>query len=176
MLWTWIRFETAISYVCMRTGWILMSAFSSKKHASSNYVPLSFAYHAFCSNASWITENGSTLWSKITYILSVSDSLWGSTLSVEYLNLALALLVYSVRYPALFWTTNKCMGMIFSFQLLINGLHTLLAYAGMSILYKVGRLRSIPEPLFCFPVIIKKFPVLKRAIEKLCSELLFWIL
>lgn len=69
----------------------------------------------------------------------VSDSLWGSSVSVEYLNLALALLVYSVRYPALFWSTNKCIGMLFSFQLLINGLHTLLAYAGMSILYKVSK-------------------------------------
>lgn len=68
----------------------------------------------------------------------VTDSLWGSSVSVEYLNLALALLVYSVRYPALFWSTNKCIGMLFSFQLLINGLHTLLAYAGLSILYKVS--------------------------------------
>jgi hypothetical protein len=62
---------------------------------------------------------------------------WGSSVSVEYMNLAIALMVYSIRYPALFWSTNKCLGTIFSFQLLINGLHTLLAYAGMSILYKV---------------------------------------
>lgn len=70
-------------------------------------------------------------------IFCIPDTIWGSTVSVEYLNLALALLVYSVRYPSLFWSTNKCMGILFSFQLLINGLHTLLAYAGMSILYKV---------------------------------------
>ncbi|RZC10188.1 tincar [Asbolus verrucosus] len=72
---------------------------------------------------------------------------WGSSVSVEYLNLAIALMVYSIRYPALFWSTNKCLGTIFSFQLLINGLHTLLAYAGMSILYKVqvvGGWKSLP--------------------------------
>ncbi|XP_018563624.1 protein tincar isoform X2 [Anoplophora glabripennis] len=62
---------------------------------------------------------------------------WGSPVSIEYMNLALALVIYSVRYPALFWSTNKCLGLIFSFQLLINGLHTLLSFAGMSILYKV---------------------------------------
>lgn len=72
---------------------------------------------------------------------------WGSTVSVEYLNFALSLLVYSVRYPSLFWAANKGMGMLFSFQLLINGVQTLLAYAGMSILYKVqvyGSLKVLP--------------------------------
>lgn len=58
-------------------------------------------------------------------------------MSIEYMNLALGLVIYSVRYPALFWSTNKCLGLIFSFQLLINGLHTLISFAGMSILYKV---------------------------------------
>ncbi|KAG5889821.1 hypothetical protein JTB14_023147 [Gonioctena quinquepunctata] len=62
---------------------------------------------------------------------------FGSPVSIEYMNLALALVIYSVRYPALFWATNKCLGLIFSFQLLINGLHTLISFAGMSILYKV---------------------------------------
>ncbi|CAH1115016.1 unnamed protein product [Psylliodes chrysocephalus] len=60
-----------------------------------------------------------------------------SSVNIEYINLALALVIYSVRYPALFWATNKCLGLIFSFQLLINGIHILLSFAGMSILYKV---------------------------------------
>ncbi|XP_063927551.1 protein tincar isoform X2 [Zophobas morio] len=72
---------------------------------------------------------------------------WGSSVSVEYMNLVIALMVYSIRYPAIFWSTNKCLGTIFSFQLLINALHTLLAYAGMSILYKVqivGGWKTLP--------------------------------
>ncbi|KAJ8978441.1 hypothetical protein NQ317_017644 [Molorchus minor] len=72
---------------------------------------------------------------------------WGSPVSIEYMNLALALVIYSVRYPALFWSTNKCLGLIFSFQLLINGLHTLISFAGMSILYKVhvfGAWKALP--------------------------------
>ncbi|XP_065155259.1 protein tincar-like isoform X2 [Atheta coriaria] len=75
------------------------------------------------------------------------DSGMGSSVSIEYLNFAIALLVYSVRYPSLFWATNKCMGLLFSFQLLINGLQTLLSYAGMSVLYKVqivGPWKALP--------------------------------
>ncbi|KAJ8972556.1 hypothetical protein NQ314_000143, partial [Rhamnusium bicolor] len=74
---------------------------------------------------------------EIHILIFVSETGWGSPVSIEYMNLALALIIYSVRYPALFWSTNKCLGLIFSFQLLINGLHTLLSFAGMSILYKV---------------------------------------
>lgn len=41
---------------------------------------------------------------------------WGSSVSVEYMNLVIALMVYSIRYPALFWSTNKCLGTIFLFN------------------------------------------------------------
>lgn len=58
-------------------------------------------------------------------------------MSAEFLNYALALLVYAVRYPAVFWHTNKSFGLLFSLQLLTNGLQSLLAYAGMCVLYKV---------------------------------------
>lgn len=59
-------------------------------------------------------------------------------MSAEFLNYALALLVYAVRYPAVFWHTNKSFGLLFSLQLLTNGLQSLLAYAGMCVLYKVS--------------------------------------
>ncbi|XP_018335612.1 protein tincar isoform X2 [Agrilus planipennis] len=65
------------------------------------------------------------------------DTGWGCSVSVEFMNFGLALLVYSVRYPAVFWATNKTMGMLFSMQFLINSLQILLAYAGMSVLYRV---------------------------------------
>ncbi|KAF7273201.1 hypothetical protein GWI33_014092 [Rhynchophorus ferrugineus] len=72
-----------------------------------------------------------------TYQNREAEGPWGSSLSLEYINLVLALVIYSIRYPALFWSTNKSLGLIFSFQLFINGLHTLISYAGMSILYKI---------------------------------------
>ncbi|KAK9890752.1 hypothetical protein WA026_012100 [Henosepilachna vigintioctopunctata] len=71
----------------------------------------------------------------------------GHTLSLEYINLAIALMVYSVRYSAIFWSSNKCLGIVFSVQLLINSVHILLSYCGMTILYKVqiaGVWKSLP--------------------------------
>jgi len=67
--------------------------------------------------------------------------------SAEFLNYALALLVYAVRYPAVFWNTNKGFAALFSLQLLANGLQSLLAFAGVSVLYKVqvvGAAKSLP--------------------------------
>ncbi|XP_053594611.1 protein tincar isoform X1 [Microplitis demolitor] len=58
-------------------------------------------------------------------------------ISLEYLNYAMALAVYSVRYPAVFWSCNKAIGTIFSIQLFINSVQSLISYAGMSVLYKV---------------------------------------
>ncbi|XP_047353416.1 protein tincar isoform X4 [Vespa velutina] len=68
-------------------------------------------------------------------------------ITLEYLNYAVALGVYSVRYPAVFWSCNKALGTIFSVQLVINSAQSLLAYAGMSVLYKVqvvGPLKVLP--------------------------------
>jgi len=75
---------------------------------------------------------------------------WASNkgpVSAEFLNYALALLVYAVRYPAVFWNTNKGFAALFSLQLLANGLQSLLAFAGVSVLYKVqvvGAAKSLP--------------------------------
>ncbi|XP_025268311.1 protein tincar isoform X1 [Camponotus floridanus] len=68
-------------------------------------------------------------------------------ITLEYLNYAAALGVYSVRYPAVFWSCNKALGTIFSLQLVVNSAQSLLAYAGMSVLYKiqvVGPLKVLP--------------------------------
>ncbi|XP_063974705.1 protein tincar isoform X2 [Diachasmimorpha longicaudata] len=68
-------------------------------------------------------------------------------MSLEYLNYAMALGVYSVRYPAVFWSCNKVLGTIFSIQLVVNSAQSLMAYAGMSILYKVqvvGPQKALP--------------------------------
>ena len=64
------------------------------------------------------------------------DDRWGP-MSAELINYGLALIVYSVRYPAVFWYTNKAFGALFSIQLLANSFQCLILYAGMCILYKV---------------------------------------
>ncbi|KAL0269560.1 UNVERIFIED_CONTAM: hypothetical protein PYX00_007252 [Menopon gallinae] len=74
------------------------------------------------------------------------DSVSG-TISPEFLNYALALVVYAVRYPSVFWNTNKWFGTLFSFQLLGNAIQALISYAGMSVLYKVqvvGAFEALP--------------------------------
>ncbi|KAI5740846.1 hypothetical protein M8J76_007861 [Diaphorina citri] len=69
-------------------------------------------------------------------VLKDEQHVWGS-ISIEFLNYALALFVYAVRYPSVYWNTNKWFGTLFSLQLLVNGYHTLLSYTGISILYKI---------------------------------------
>uniref|UniRef100_A0A8D8R8K1 Protein tincar n=1 Tax=Cacopsylla melanoneura TaxID=428564 RepID=A0A8D8R8K1_9HEMI len=69
-------------------------------------------------------------------VLRDEQHVWGS-ISIEFLNYALALFVYAIRYPSVYWNTNKWFGTLFSLQLLVNGYHTLLSYTGISILYKI---------------------------------------
>lgn len=69
---------------------------------------------------------------------------WGAAPSLEFLNLALAILVWSVRYPSVFWGTSKAFSLVFSVQLIANGLDILLGFAGVSVLYK---LQVIGQPL-----------------------------
>jgi len=65
-----------------------------------------------------------------------SDASWHPC-SAEYINYALALLVFAVRYPAVFWKTNKAISFLFSLQLIGNGLQNLMAFSAMSVMYKV---------------------------------------
>lgn len=84
----------------------------------------------------------------VVYVLlhfSLAESYGPITL--EYLNYAAALGVYSVRYPAVFWSCNKALGTIFSLQLVVNSAQSLLAYAGMSVLYKVSNATKYSMPV-----------------------------
>ncbi|XP_061933676.1 protein tincar isoform X7 [Apis cerana] len=74
-------------------------------------------------------------------------------ITLEYLNYAIALGVYSVRYPAVFWSCNKPLATIFSFQLIVNSAQSLLAYVGMSVLYKV----QVMGPLKVLPVLRQQY-------------------
>ncbi|XP_066245516.1 protein tincar isoform X2 [Euwallacea similis] len=71
------------------------------------------------------------------YEAVAADGLWHSSISLEYINLITALVIYSVRYPSLFWSANKCLGLLFSFMLIVNGMQIVLSFAGISILYKL---------------------------------------
>lgn len=62
---------------------------------------------------------------------------WTTPPSLEFLNFALAIIVWSVRYPSVFWRTSKSFAAVFSLQLIVNGLDILVGFAGMSVLYKI---------------------------------------
>ncbi|XP_076625359.1 transmembrane protein tincar isoform X2 [Colletes latitarsis] len=74
-------------------------------------------------------------------------------ITLEYLNYAVALGVYSVRYPAVFWSCNKALGTIFSIQLVLNVAQSLLAFVGMSVLYKI----QVVGPLKVLPVLRQQY-------------------
>lgn len=73
--------------------------------------------------------------------------------SLEFINLALALLVWSVRYPSVFWESSKAFTMIFSLQMIANSIDILMLHVGTSILFKlqiVGQFMTVqnqPSPL-----------------------------
>lgn len=57
--------------------------------------------------------------------------------SAEFVNLLCALLVWSVRYPAVFWNTSKSFACVFSLQMIVAALDIVLGYVGVSNLYKL---------------------------------------
>ncbi|KAH8414097.1 hypothetical protein KR222_006551 [Zaprionus bogoriensis] len=57
--------------------------------------------------------------------------------SAEFVNLLCALLVWSVRYPAVFWNTSKSFACVFSLQMVVAALDIVLGYVGVSNLYKL---------------------------------------
>ncbi|XP_067614575.1 protein tincar [Eurosta solidaginis] len=57
--------------------------------------------------------------------------------SAEFVNLLFALLVWCVRYPAVFWTTTKSFATIFSIQMIAVALDIIFSYIGASNLYKL---------------------------------------
>lgn len=76
-----------------------------------------------------------------------------SSPTLEFINLALALLVWSVRYPSVFWESSKAFSMIFSLQMIANSVDILMLHVGTSILFKlqiVGQFMTVqnqPSPL-----------------------------
>uniref|UniRef100_A0AAG5CZ11 Protein tincar n=1 Tax=Anopheles atroparvus TaxID=41427 RepID=A0AAG5CZ11_ANOAO len=69
-----------------------------------------------------------------------AGSAWATVPSAEFVNLAVALAVWAVRYPSVFWHTSKSFACLFSLQMIANGVDVLLSFAGASVLYKLQTL------------------------------------
>ncbi|CAH8829299.1 unnamed protein product [Trichobilharzia szidati] len=59
-------------------------------------------------------------------------------ISPEFFNLAIAFLVLSLRYPSVFWYTNRGFSFVFSLLLLLTGVNALLECCATSILVRLG--------------------------------------
>uniref|UniRef100_A0A1A9VR80 Protein tincar n=1 Tax=Glossina austeni TaxID=7395 RepID=A0A1A9VR80_GLOAU len=57
--------------------------------------------------------------------------------SAEFINLLFALMVWCVRYPAVFWTTAKSFATIFSVQIIASASDIIFSFVGISTLYKL---------------------------------------
>lgn len=69
---------------------------------------------------------------------SVDVKKWTNSTSFEFLNFIVALIVWSSRYPSVFWATSKPFSIIFSIQMIANSIDILLGYAGISVMYKLS--------------------------------------
>ncbi|CAL4142068.1 unnamed protein product [Meganyctiphanes norvegica] len=57
--------------------------------------------------------------------------------SLELVNYVIALFVFTIRYPSVFWHTNKGFALLFSLQLIINALHSIILLMAYTVMYKV---------------------------------------
>lgn len=63
--------------------------------------------------------------------------LYPGELSLELINFFIALIVITVRYPSCFWIRNKGFGLLFSIQLFVTSVISLILISCFTILYKV---------------------------------------
>ncbi|OON19490.1 hypothetical protein X801_04643 [Opisthorchis viverrini] len=59
-------------------------------------------------------------------------------ISPEFFNLTLVLLLLSLRYPSVFWYTNRPFSFVFSLLLLLTGLHALIEFSAATVLTKLA--------------------------------------
>lgn len=73
-----------------------------------------------------------------SFVFSFADAkIWSNPPSFEFLNFVIAVIVWSARYPSVFWGTSKPFATIFSIQMIANGIDILLGFAGISVIYKL---------------------------------------
>lgn len=58
-------------------------------------------------------------------------------LRLEFINYAMALFIFSIRYAQVFWSCHKKFAIILGLQQIINSAHTLISFSTLIVLYKV---------------------------------------
>ncbi|XP_014669437.1 PREDICTED: uncharacterized protein LOC106810565 [Priapulus caudatus] len=67
--------------------------------------------------------------------LPVSHDVMGA--SLEFVNFGVALLLTSVRYPSVFWSSNKAFSLMFSSFLVLSATYQAISFCGFCILHKI---------------------------------------
>lgn len=67
---------------------------------------------------------------------AINVEIFNHSPSAEFINLIIALTVWCIRYPSVFWVTSKSFAIVFSLQIIASAIDILFTYAGISILYK----------------------------------------
>jgi hypothetical protein len=58
-------------------------------------------------------------------------------LKLEFMNYALGLFIFSIRYAQVFWSSHKKFAIVFGIQQLLSTVHSLVSFCTFTILYKV---------------------------------------
>lgn len=108
----------------------------------------------------------------------IHASAWSSHPSLEFWNLAVALAVWSARYPSVFWGTSKAFALVFSLQMISNGFDILLGFAGISVLYKlqiVGQSLPLHAPPLLLNAVVTISLFLLSTILIISSSLILYL-
>ncbi|XP_037924160.1 protein tincar isoform X3 [Hermetia illucens] len=98
--------------------------------------------------------------------------------SMEFLNLVVAMIVWSVRYPAVFWSTTKSFATVFSIQMVANTVDIILSYVGVSTLYKlqiVGNVLPTHTPGLLLNAVVTLSLFLLSTILIIASSLILYL-
>lgn len=105
-------------------------------------------------------------------------AVWSKPPSLEFINFVVAIMVWSARYPAVFWGTSKAFAIIFSFQMVTNGIEILLGFAGVSVLYKlqiVGQAMPLQAPALLLNAVVTISLFLLSTVLIISSSLIVYL-
>lgn len=120
---------------------------------------------------SFIKSLPSTENSAETRIYPIPSPQKSEGLSLEFINYALALFFYSIRYAQVFWHSHKSFSIIFGLQQILSTVHTLISLCTFSIMYKVHLTHAYGESQGTIPFLLDGYITL--LLHAITSTILF---
>jgi len=92
-------------------------------------------------------------------------------LSLEFINYAIALFIYSMRYAQVFWECHKPFSIVFGLQQIFSTVHTLISLCTFAILYKVHITNAYGDSQSTIPFLLDGYITL--LLHAITSTILF---